>query len=272
MLNFFHNFLPSRVLVSFGPITIYWYGLCIVSGILAAFAVALILSDYYRLNKNNVFDLVFWLIISGIIGARAYHVVLEWPYYQVRPAEIIKIWHGGLAIHGAILAGLGALLLLAKHYQINFWLLAAILAASLPLGQAIGRWGNYFNQELFGRPTNLPWGIAIAPANRPPGLENFKYYQPTFLYESLGNLAIFIFLLWLHKRLSKNHQLAKKSAQLVVFSYLGLYSLLRFSLEYLRLDRTPVVLGWRWPQIISLFFLILSALFLFYFWRQKKKA
>ncbi len=272
MIYFLHHFLPSRVLLSFGPITIYWYGIFIVAGILSAFALTLVLSKYYQLNKNKVFDLVFWLIIAGIAGARAYHIILEFPYYWAHPVEAIKIWHGGLAIHGAVLAGLGILFILAHRYKINFWLLASILAVSLPLGQAIGRWGNYFNQELFGRPTNLPWGIPIALANRPLGLEAFGYYHPTFLYESLGNLVIFFILLAMHKRWGKDRYLSKKHSQLIVFSYFGLYSLLRFLLEYLRLDRTPVVFGWRWPQIISLFLIIISAGFIIKFAYHKTKA
>ena len=167
MFNFLHTFRPSPILISLGPINIYWYGVFIVLGVLFAIAVAIYLAKSSNLKPETILDLAVWLIIGGVIGARLYDAALEWSYFSAHPLDIFKVWQGGLAIHGAIIGGLLALWFYVKKYQHNFWQLAAIIATSLPLAQAIGRWGNYFNQELFGNPTNLTWGIPIDLAHRP---------------------------------------------------------------------------------------------------------
>lgn len=248
MINFLHTFHPSPILASFGPINLYWYGFFIMLGVLAALAAAIYLAKQHALKKEIIIDLAFWLIISGIIGARLYAVFLELPYFLARPLDILKIWQGGLAIHGAIVGGGLALFLFAKKYRHNFWQLTAIIATVLPLGQAIGRWGNYFNQELFGYPTSLPWGIPIDQFHRPWQYLNYGYFHPAFLYESLGNLIIFIFLVSLHYLYIKKNQLNNYAHFLLLAAYFLLYSLLRFSTEFIRLDATPSFLGLRFPQ------------------------
>jgi len=255
MFNFLHTFHPSPILISLGPINIYWYGVSIVLGILSAIAVAIYLAKPYNLKPETIIDLAAWLIIGGLVGARLYDIGLEWQYYSAQPLDILKVWQGGLAIHGAIIGGLIALWLYAKKYQQNFWQLAAIVATSLPLAQAVGRWGNYFNQELFGYPANLPWGIPIDLIHRPFGYLNFEYFQPTFLYESLGNLIIFIILIFFHF-----HKRAT-SYELQVTSYLFMYSSLRFTTEFFRLDATPVIFGLRFPQLISLLIIIFCLIY-----------
>ena len=204
MFNTLHSFLPTPVLISFGSLRIYWYGLFVVLGVLAAMTVALKMSKKFSFSANKIFDFSFWMIIAGIAGARVYHVLLEWPYYSQNLTGIFKVWEGGLAIHGGIIGGLLVLLYLAWKEKINFWLLAAIFAPGIALGQAIGRWGNYFNQELFGTPTNLPWGIPVDLMNRPVNFISAEFFHPTFLYESLGDLAIFIILLVLISKFLKN--------------------------------------------------------------------
>ena len=250
MFNFLHTFHPSPILATIGLINIYWYGFFIVLGVLAALAVAIRLAKFYNLKSEIIIDLAVWLIIGGMIGARIYDVFLELPYFLANPLDIFKIWQGGLAIHGAIIGGALTLWLFAKKYQHNFWQLAAIAITSLPLAQAIGRWGNYFNQELFGLPTNLAWGIPIDLAHRPWQYFNYDYFHPTFLYESLGNLIIFIILIFFHfhKRVT--------SYELRVTSYLFMYSSLRFTTEFFRIDATPSAFGLRFPQIISLLIII----------------
>ncbi|MFH1822860.1 MAG: prolipoprotein diacylglyceryl transferase, partial [Patescibacteria group bacterium] len=156
MFNFLHTFQPERILLNLGPFHIYWYGFFVVSGLLLGILVSLKLASYYKIEKNKIIDLIFWVILGGIIGARIYHIFLELPYYLNNPLDMIKIWQGGLAIHGAIIAGVLIIWYFSKKHNLNFWLISAILAPSLALAQAIGRWGNYFNQELFGLPTNLP--------------------------------------------------------------------------------------------------------------------
>ena len=255
IINFLHTYNPNPILINFGPLKVHWYGIFIITGILAGIVIILKLAEKYQLDKNKIIDSSFYLIISGILGARLYHVGLELPYYIVHPLNIVKIWEGGLAIHGAIIGGLLAIFYFSKKEKINFWLFTSMIVPALALAQAIGRWGNYFNQELFGRPTNLPWGIPIEPANRILEHYNGQFFHPTFLYESFGNLLIFFILLLGHffviKKI-KQENLRVISYKLIVFSYLFLYSWLRLTLEFVRIDYTPLFLGLRWPQIISL--------------------
>jgi len=194
-INFLHTFSPSPTLISFGPTHLYWYGFFIVLGVLSALTVAIYLARFHGIKTDTIIDLAVWLVIGGILGARIYAVFLEWPYFSAHPLDILKIWQGGLAIHGAVIGGLIALWLFTKKYKHNFWQLAAIFATGLPLAQAIGRWGNYFNQELFGRPTTLTWGIPIDVASRPVEYISSTYFHPTFLYELIIDALAAIALL-----------------------------------------------------------------------------
>ena len=249
MFNFLHIFTPNPILISFGPFHIYWYGMFIVLGIIGALAIALKLSAYYNVSKDSIIDLSFYVIIAGIIGARVYEIFLDFSYYLKSPLDILKIWNGGLAIHGAILAGVITVWFYAKKKKINFWLMTALIVPGLALAQAIGRWGNYFNQELYGRPTNLPWGIPIEPAHRLADYFSYQYFHPVFLYESLGSLLIFGLLIYLHYLLINKQRF---SYQHIVFFYLIAYSVLRFVTETLRVDNTYTIFNLRWPQLVSL--------------------
>lgn len=260
--EFLHSFHPAPVLISFGPINIYWYGLFIVLGIILATLTTIRLAKYYGLNSEIIIDLLFWLVIAGLVGARLYDVLLELPYYLAHPLRVFFIWQGGLAIHGGLIAGATALWFYAKKRKLNFWLLGSLIVPGLALGQAIGRWGNYFNQEIFGRPTDLPWGIPIDFMNRPLAYINFQYFHPTFLYESLGNFIIFFILILGHIYLIKKRELNNFCFLFLVSCYLLLYSLLRFFIEFIRLDATPCFFGWRWPQIVSLGIILASLIFL----------
>lgn len=271
MFNFIHTFHPSPILATIGPINIHWYGFFIMLGVLAALTVAIYLAKLHGLKSETIIDLAVWLIIGGIIGARLYDIFLEWPYFLTHPQDIIKIWQGGLAIHGAIIGGLIALWLYAKKYRQNFWQLAAITITALPLAQAIGRWGNYFNQELFGYPTNLPWGLPIGLARRPFEYLIYSYFHPAFLYESIGDLIIFLILIYFQIWLIKKQKFSAASYVLCVASYALLYSILRFSTEFIRIDTTPTLLELRFPQIISLLIIFLSLGYFAYFIRLKIK-
>lgn len=264
MFNFLHTFQPQPILLSFGSITIYWYGFFIVLGITAALLITFKLAKHYQILPDTVFDLAFWLIIGGIIGARLYDIGLNLPYYLDHPLQTLKIWQGGLAIHGAIFAGLIIIYLFARRLKIRFWKLTALIVPGLALAQAIGRWGNYFNQELFGLPTAQPWGIPINLLNRPLNYLSFKYFQPTFLYESLGCLIIFFLLLIINVYYIKKEPLRDQFYIWSVALYMISYSILRFSLEFIRLDETPIVFNLRWPQIISLLIIIISVLILIF--------
>lgn len=277
MFNFLNTYGPEPILISLGPINIYWYGVFIVTGILAGIAVALKLAERYRLDKNIIIDAVFYLIIGGIVGARLYHVILELPFYLANPFSVIKIYEGGLAIHGAIIAGVIVLCIYTRRLRNTaanerfkntaggFWFLSSLFVAGLALAQAIGRFGNYFNQELFGRPTDLPWGIPIRLANRPLEYFGASHFHPAFLYEALGNFLIFAALLALHYFYLKNK---KSPDEIFLLCYLGLYSVLRFLMEFIRVDPAAVVLGLRWPQITSL--AIIASSLGYYIWKRNR--
>jgi len=268
MLHFLHTFIPSPVFLQLGPFTIYWYGLIAAIAILLAWVVINYLAKKYNIEKD-LFNLYFGLIIAALIGARLYHVVNEFGYYSVYPQDIIKIWQGGLALHGGII---GALLYgwwWVRRNKLSFPLLLDIFAPAGILIQALGRWGNYFNQELFGKPTDLPWGIPILPFNRPSGFEAFTYFHPTFLYESILNFVILIILLSLHKlRLTNKINIRHGSIFLVYFAS---YSFVRFIVEFIRIDQTPIILGWRLPQIVSIV-IILFVIVIAYKTKSVKKA
>lgn len=283
MLYLLHNFEPRSVMISWGFLKIYWYGFFIVLGIVSALFLILFLAKKYKIEKNIIIDLSFYLIIFGIIGARIYDVFLEWRYYIKNPLDIFKIWQGGLAIHGAILAGLFTLWIFVKKIRIEsfnnlnqwhkFFRLTAIIVPALALAQAIGRWGNYFNQELFGLPTNLSWGIYISPINRPLAYLESSFFHPTFLYESLGNLIIFVILFFLHFYFFKKNKVNFRNDFLITSLYLILYSVLRFSLEFIRVDFSPEIFGLRFPQFVSII-IVVGLIFLspkFYFKNNFKK-
>ena len=274
MVNFItwlHSNQPNSILYSVGPVQIHWYGLLFVIGIIAALLVAICLGRQYQVHKDTLIDLFFWLVIFGTIGARLYHVMLEWTYYSTHLTGIFKIWRGGLAIHGGIIAGLLVLWQFSKIKKINFWLLAAILTPGLALGQSIGRWGNYFNQELFGRPTGFVWGIPIAVANRLPAYESFNYFQPTFLYESSGLLVIFIILLLAHVHTLYRDRVNRHYHLFICLTYVILASALRFMMEFVRIDPTPLVFGVRLPQVATAILILASLVILFYDFRKRKK-
>ncbi len=263
MFHFLHTFHPHPILISFGPFNIFYYGFFIVCGILLGSIVILKLAEQYQLDKNIVMDSAFVVVLSAIAGGRLYHVFLESDYYWQHPLNIIMLWRGGLAIHGAIIGGLLAIYLFARKHKVNFLLLTSLYTPALALGQTLGRWGNYFNQELYGLPTNQPWGIPIEVSHRILAYRNYTFFHPTFLYESMGNLFIFIILLLLHRQLIKK----KSSAySLVIAVYLFFYSLLRFSLEFIRIDKTPELFNLRFPQIASL---VLASLALYIFYQQR---
>lgn len=257
---FLHTFRPNPIIFSIGPVNLYWYGFFISLGIALGLIIALKLAKRRQIASDLIWGLLFWLLSAGFVGARLYHILIDWQYYLARPFEIFKFWRGGLALHGAIFGSLLALIIFAKKYRLSFWQLADILAPAVALGQTIGRWGNYFNQELYGLPTNLPWGIPIEPANRPLDYLNFSYFHPTFLYESILNLIIFLILFGLHfLKIKQNKKIPRGNIFLI---YLILYSAVRFFLEFIRLDESYVVFNLRLAQIVSLLIIFISFLLL----------
>lgn len=266
MQLFWHNYLPDPILFHIGQLEVRWYGLILVIAIISAsFYVRKQFLSKKILDNKQFEDLIFWTIILSLVGARFGHVVFfEWGYYSYYPEDIIKIWQGGISIQGALLFGLLTIIFWARKHKISFWKLADNIVPAVALGQAIGRWGNYFNQELFGRPTDGWWGIPIGQANRVQGYVGYQYFHPTFFYESILNL-IFFFIL--HKLLKK-----KIKTGLLALIYLGGYSLIRFMMEFVRIDDTAVVWGVRLPQLISVVVIALIIYLIFRLYKKPSRA
>lgn len=254
------NLIPNPILLTLGPIKIHWYGFLIFLAFWLGFFIALKKAKKYDLTKEQIYDLSFWLFIAGLIGARLYHVFSELPYYLQNPKEIIFFWSGGLGIYGAVIAGILTLFLWSRKYQKSFLLLLDFFTPLIILGLAIGRWGNFFNQEIYGLPTNQQWGLFIAPENRLSGYENLSYFHPLFLYESIFCFLLFVFLFLRDKDKKFNGE--------IFFLTFIFYPLFRFFIEFLRIDYQPVFLFLRLGQWSSLIFVISS---LILFWKIKKK-
>lgn len=252
-MYFWQDYIPQSILFSIGPLTIRWYGLILVLAMLiAAFYAGRQIVKRQILSQGQYEDLVFYLIIFSLIGARFGHVVFfNLAYYLQQPLDVFKVWQGGLSIQGAILAALITLYVWAKKKNVSFWQLGDALVPALALGQAIGRWGNYFNQELFGKPSSSWLSIPIEAVNRPAAYYSNIYFLPAFLFESILNFILFICLHYIYK---KN----KLKKGMLLFIYLASYSVIRFFMEFIRIDETIVVGQWRLPQIISIFVFLLS--------------
>ncbi len=259
MFHFLNNFEPSPILFTVGTFTVGWYGFFIAIAMMIAIFVASKLTKKTNIKEDIIVDISFYLIIFGVLGARLYDVLLELPYYVTNPQKIFYIWEGGLAIHGGILAGILVLIYFVKKKNLDFFTIAAIFAPALALAQSIGRFGNYFNQELFGLPTSLPWGIFISANNRPAEFLENSHFHPTFLYESLGSLVIFLIMMFLiYKR-----NIINKNSSLILIVYMLSYSILRFFLEFIRIDYAPEFIGLRVPQLFSIL-LFLVAIYLYF--------
>lgn len=246
---------PGPIIFQLGPIAVRWYGLLIASAVLIGVSLSQYLAAKRRVNPELLGDLAIWLVVGAIPCARIYYVAFEWPQYAQRPEDIMAIWKGGIAIHGAMLGGAMAALIFAKICQVSFWKLADLIAPSAILGQAIGRWGNFFNSEAFGRPTDLPWKLYIPLEHRPQEYTNFEYFHPTFLYESLWNVTVFGLLLTLFFRDLQGKIRLKIGSLFLV--YLTAYSSGRVWIEGLRTD--SLMFGpLRTAQMVSLTGIVLG--------------
>lgn len=226
------------IAVRIGPIAVHWYGILVVAGALAGAFLAAAEAKRRGWNPDHIWNGLFLTLIFGIIGARLYHVLtpspssgLDFGYFLRHPEYIIATWQGGLGIYGAIAGGVLGFYIYARLNRLDFWAWADVAIMGVPLGQAIGRWGNFVNQELYGRPTDLPWGIYIDPAHRYPGYEMYSRFHPTFLYESLWNLGVCIVLVYLARRWGE--RLLKGE---ILCAYLILYPVGRILMEFVRLD------------------------------------
>ena len=182
---------PGAIAFELGPLTVRWYGILMATSIGVGFWLAHRQAQREGLPADDILRVAQWAVIAGLIGARLYEVAFNWDYYGRYPWKIPAVWEGGLAMHGGIIVGFLTGVALAIHWRVPVLPSLDVVAPSMILGQAIGRWGNFFNEEAFGRPTDLPWKLYISPPHRPPEYANAEYFHPTFLYESLWNLAVF---------------------------------------------------------------------------------
>ena len=228
-----------------GPLYVHFYGIIVMLGALAGGLLARSEARKRGQNPEIIWDLMIYLIVGGILGARLWHIFTPSPsaveegrttaFYLTHPIDALSIWNGGLGIPGAVIGGAIVLFFYSRKQGLNFAEWADIAAPSLAFGQAIGRWGNFFNQELYGAPTNLPWKLYIDPAHRLTGFEQFEYFHPLFAYEALLSLINMLFLIWIARRFKDTLKPGD-----VFLVYLIFYPLVRFSLDFLRLDASQV--------------------------------
>lgn len=239
------------VAFNLGPLSVRWYGIIIAVGILLGYFVAQRALVKAGLHKDTLVDIIFYSALFGFIAARIYFVIFQWPYYAENPGEIIKIWHGGIAIHGGLIGGFIAGVIVCKVKNLNPFQIGDIVAPSIILAQGIGRWGNFMNHEAHGGPVSrafleqlhLPYFI----------IENMyingQYYHPTFLYESIWDVAGFIILVNIRKHLKLGE---------TFFLYLTWYSIGRFFIEGLRTDSLMLTSNIRVAQLVSILLILIS--------------
>lgn len=242
---------PSNGVWEIGPVPIRGYALCIIAGVV--FAIWLGERRWVARGgkPGEVSDIAVWAVPFGLIGGRLYHVMTDYKLYFGEgqdPITALYVWRGGLGIWGAIALGCVGVAIGARRKNIKLLPMLDALAPGVLVAQAMGRWGNWFNQELFGRPTELPWGLEIDPAYRPFGFEEFATFHPTFLYECLWNLAAFALVMWADRRFQLGHGR-------VLALYVMAYTAGRGWIEYLRIDNVQMndVLGLRlnvWTSIV----------------------
>lgn len=237
-----------------GPISVHWYGIILGTAALVGLLLALREARRVGMDPEIIMDVVMYAVPAAIIGARIYYVIFRWDeYYSTHPGEIIAIWHGGIAIHGALIASVLTGYIYSRVKNISFWRLADIIAPSLIIGQGIGRWGNFMNQEAHGGPVtleflqglHLPQFIINQMHILDPVTNTYQYYHPTFLYESIWNIVGFLILITIRR-------VVKLKRGDLFLSYVIWYSIGRFFVEGLRTDSLMLTETLRIAQVISL--------------------
>lgn len=243
---------PGSGAIELGPLTFRAYGVMIALGVLAAVWLAGRRFAARGYSADHATGMAMWAVPAGVVGARLYHVITDWQKFEGNWGDAFKIWEGGLGILGGVLLGAVAGLAYLRRHAIPYAVGFDVVAPALPLAQAIGRWGNWFNQELFGGPTDLPWGLEIDPENRPSRYADVETFHPTFLYESLWNLGVVVVLL----RIDRSRRLA---AGHLFAAYLALYSVGRLWVEALRVDEANEIAGLRVNIWVFSIVLVISA-------------
>ncbi|PNO19465.1 prolipoprotein diacylglyceryl transferase [Staphylococcus aureus] len=239
------------VAFNLGPLSVRWYGIIITVGILLGYFVAQRALVKAGLHKDTLVDIIFYSALFGFIAARIYFVIFQWPYYAENPSEIIKIWHGGIAIHGGLIGGFIAGVIVCKVKNLNPFQIGDIVAPSIILAQGIGRWGNFMNHEAHGGSVSRAFLEQLHLPNFI--IENMyingQYYHPTFLYESIWDVAGFIILVNIRKHLKLGE---------TFFLYLTWYSIGRFFIEGLRTDSLMLTSNIRVAQLVSILLILIS--------------
>ncbi|WRM65772.1 prolipoprotein diacylglyceryl transferase [Staphylococcus aureus] len=239
------------VAFNLGPLSVRWYGIIIAVGILLGYFVAQRALVKAGLHKDTLVDIIFYSALFGFIAARIYFVIFQWPYYAENPSEIIKIWHGGIAIHGGLIGGFIAGVIVCKVKNLNPFQIGDIVAPSIILAQGIGRWGNFMNHEAHGGSVSRAFLEQLHLPNFI--IENMyingQYYHPTFLYESIWDVAGFIILVNIRKYLKLRE---------TFFLYLTWYSIGRFFIEGLRTDSLMLTSNIRVAQLVSILLILIS--------------
>jgi phosphatidylglycerol:prolipoprotein diacylglycerol transferase len=246
---------PQIQSVSLFGINIYFYGMILSFAIFVGFSIVdKLVKTYYQ--QTFVYEQAIILTLSGLLGARFYFCILNYSYYIQEPLKVFNIREGGLSIHGAIILGVITLAYLSKTSKIKALNLTDVYAVAFPLSQSIGRFGNYFNSEAYGLPTNLPWKLYIAPHYRPLKYINCSYFHPTFLYESILDVILFAVLFFIYKKYHKKTGLTSGL-------YLILYSIIRLLVEPLRIDCTSYICGIPLPIIMSFIMILVGSALIF---------
>jgi phosphatidylglycerol---prolipoprotein diacylglyceryl transferase len=246
------------IAIALGPFQVHWYGVIIGLAIILALYIAIKETEKRGLDKDLFMDLMLWAIPIAILSARLYYVLFEWDYYSQNPGEIIAIWKGGLAIHGALIGGVITTIVFTKKKQVSFWQLVDIAAPSIILGQAIGRWGNFINQEAHGGEVTRAFleNLQLPEFIINQMYINGAYYHPTFLYESIWNLVGFILLILLRKVNLRRGEM--------FLTYVIWYSVGRFFIEGMRTDSLMLTENLRMAQTISAVLIIAAVVVLLY--------
>lgn len=259
---------PGDIAFSIGPLQVYYYGITMAIAILIGVLTARFITGkfYPELNTDVIYDISPHIIIGAILGARIYYCLLGFDYYSKHLLEIPELWHGGISIHGAIIGGLIFGILYAKRHKLPILKLCDIFSYGLVLGQAIGRWGNFFNSEAFGRPTEIFLKLYIPIYKRPLEYMQYNYFHPTFLYECILDICIFLILFFVIRKLITIHPFTHSSIHpqrtdgIVFFSYLIMYSIVRILIEQIRIDSVLNLFGIPIAQIVSALILVISTI------------